>query len=221
MSDTNLPPISKLLEHAQYQYAVGDFEGTKKSAEQYLTSDDEILVQDAMRIVALADFQLKNFDKAEDLWAKVAGQSSRTIDWFNLATSSTLNSNLTEGKVAFDRAVELCADEKGDGAPNPIIMRFHYINTLVEASEFERAFEELEILEKFYTNSGVTDATHLTLSAGAMIPSFFTWLESAKPVLKKIDKEKAKEWLERIKSKVDEEGKATILTIEEDLKNEE
>jgi tetratricopeptide (TPR) repeat protein len=61
---------------------------------------------EANKLIALSYFQMRQFDKSSELFSELIKNSANPDDYFNLATSATMNRDIETGKKAFDGAVE-------------------------------------------------------------------------------------------------------------------
>lgn len=208
---TGEPP--ELLRGWKY-FQHGDYSKSISEAKQHVHSKDAHVNFEANKLMALSNFQLGQYDLAQQTFEVLARKSEDSDDWFNLVTSATLNRQVELGRKAFDRSIELyqqTGSAENLSHPNMI---FYYMLCLRDIGQFELAFEQLQDLKTIYCELVITDSTFLHMRG---VPFFEHTMDAAKDILKNIEESEAASWIDSWKDSIDSDGKLHLNQLKQEI----
>ena len=206
---------SNALDVAWELFQKNEYEKAIEESKNYLNSENIADRLESKKIIGLSHFRQKQYSDSEIIFKEISKYTETPEDWFNLATSATLNKNIELSEIAFNKAVEFykqSGTKESISIPN---MHCYYMQGLSDVGEFEKAFVHFEIMIGFYCQFSITDSHFLYMRG---MPFFEHFLESSKPILDKINSEKVIKQLTKLKSKIDEYGKNSVLKLENELR---
>jgi tetratricopeptide (TPR) repeat protein len=183
-------------------------------AKKILAKNETIDHNGALKLLGLSYFRQKQFNLSEEIFRKLAENSTNSDDWFNLLTSCTLNKQIEHSELVLEKTIALYNDYgTKDSLSIPRIF-YYYMHALRDVQEYAKAFKQLERLGSIYTSLVITDSTFLYIRG---VPFFSDSIEAGKEILEHIDKDVAKHFIDELVKHVDEEGKEYLYEFEKTI----
>lgn len=196
--------LQEALQTGQYSEIV-EFCDMEFEKSPQLKNDPKVV-----KILALAQFLLKNYDQSTEQY-KVLTQNSTDIgDWFNLTTSAIMAGRTDEGLSAFDHTIELHKKYGTEDHLTPGMMTFYVMCAFRDADDHNQAYVQLDKLGEVYKELHVTDSGFLTQRG---LPDFANLLIESIPILEKQPSQMTQLWLKALYEKVDAPGQDAIKKV--------
>ncbi|MGC1378794.1 MAG: hypothetical protein WA821_21360 [Anaerolineales bacterium] len=207
---------TKELASARNAFAKEKFDVAIAKAKPFLDSAISDIKLEAAALTGLANFQKKEFEKAQSCFQMVVESSHKAEDWFNLLTSSTMAGDFATAQVAFQKTVEYRkAGEDPEEISIPFII-FYYACALRDKKKWDTALEQIEELRKIYEQLAITDDTFVSIRG---VPFLSDTLQVALDVFRGLgDKFNADKWLNSFAKKLDADGKTLVQEYRQKLK---
>ena len=168
---------------------------------------------DVKRIIGLANYKIRRFEQAKNIFAKIAEKTNIKDDWFNLCTSATRSKDLELADKAFYKFMDENSIKGENGMLTQANVLYQYMIALKDIEEYQKAHEQLIVLKKYYAGIKHHDDKFLGQYG---IPFIFTTLVSGKEILDNVyTKEQINNWLNDFAKQVDDYGKDSIIEFKE------
>lgn len=183
MSGLDEPPI-EALERAAAALEDGDPTEARRVASHYVLVDDLDRRHDALHIIAHAWFAEHEFGKASEVFGELANERRLPIDWFQLATSCALASDVESAEKAFQNCLgsgEMVEEDDPFPTPEPTMLQRWYALALRDAGFLRTALEHVEELIAWHVQHAHTDDEECE---AAGFPAFSHNIELAEELLR-------------------------------------
>lgn len=191
------------------------FEETVSEAEKYIANDANADRYNANKLIGLASFRLKKYQRSQDIFEALATQSNESDDWFNVLTSATLNKNILLSEKAMDEILKIYSTTQERKSVSLAQIYIYYMQALRDVKEYEKAFQQLSQLKKYYLQLKITDSTFLYMRG---IPFLSHTMEAGKEILENYSKIDSEKLLDELQQGLDEEGEIYIKEFRSNLK---
>lgn len=174
-------------------------------AKPHCMHPEDAVRADAHRLCALAHARLQQWQDAFEHYHSLFEMEPTAFNAMQLATTSVTGGQLLRGHAWFERAEEI--NTRSNEIPQPR-MRTHYISALEQAGEFAAAKPHLDWLADAYRLARTSDDHQLWCYG---LPFFQEFLNKSLPILQACCSESdIREWYERIRPDLDDDGKDAI-----------
>lgn len=198
---TPLQAVSDSFYHGKYTECIA-------KAELLFKNNDKELSWNAKRFSGLANYRLKRFNIASDIFEEIANYSNNTDDWFNLMTASIRNNQIELGENAYEKFNHqdvVIGDNRMLTYSN---VTYQMMIAFQDIKEYQKALEKLIVLKRYITQVKEQNSNFLGQHG---IPFIYQTLVSAKETLEKVyTKEQINRFLEDFENHVDKDGKESI-----------
>jgi len=168
---------------------------------------------DVKRIIGLANYKIRRFEQAKNIFVEIAEKTNIKDDWFNLCTSATRSKNLELADNAFYKFMDRNSINGENRMLTQANVLYQYMIALKDIEEYQKAHEQLIVLKKYYAGIKHHDDKFLGQYG---IPFIYTTLVSAKEILDKVyNKKQINNWLNDFAKQVDNYGKDSIEEFKE------
>jgi Tfp pilus assembly protein PilF len=210
--------LKQKLQQIEVHLENKEFEKVISEGEDLLDKVSDKQRKTLVQMLALANFHSKEYEKALPYFRQLIELDKNNPDsHFNICTCFILNKQPEQGLESLEEAINIY-QEKGKKENMPIpYMIFYTICALIDAEEYNLAFDQLNRLATVYKEMSITD-THFLYTRG-YVP-FHNLLEKVKDILIGQTKTDSIEWLTEFASHLDEDGQAQVEELIEDLKAE-
>ena len=196
-----LQVVSDNFYHGKYRACI-------EKAELLFEHPEQDINWNAKRFAGLANYRLKRFDKASQLFEEIANFSNNTDDWFNLMTASIRNKQLDLGEKAF----ESFTSERAIKGDNKMLTYSNVVYQMMiayqDVGEYKKSLEKLIVLKRYIAQVKEHNSDFLGKHG---IPFIYQTLISAKPTLEQqYSKEQTEAFLQDFEKQVDNDGKESI-----------
>lgn len=206
MTEGQLTTLNKLFEETKYEELITQVE-----------ADDSLDIQESFKpSLALSYFHTENYKKSTELFSQICEDSKDPLAWFNLCTSAIMNNEERKGLEALNNAIRYNRETEtnGKGMPTPF-MQLYATKALVDAGKYNLAFNQLNELAEVYGSLSITDSTFLYMRG---VPFFEEFTKLSKDILSKQTVTDSKDWIAYVSSRLDDDGKAGLEEIKNNLK---
>jgi tetratricopeptide (TPR) repeat protein len=192
-----------------------DFDKAIELAVPFLNSHDAELRRQAKRFIALSTFRKGDYVAAVEHFRELAADSTEAGDWFNVATSATLEGDIEFGEQAFEKALRCQVAANYSQQPSVPFMRQWYACALRDQKQFWRSLAQIEELRKIYEQLKITDDTFVYIRG---VPCLSHTMDVAIDVFRGLgDSFDGVYWIESFQEKLDEEGRSYLDDIKKRL----
>lgn len=194
---------NSILSTARDLFGNSNFEMCIKVCEGLLDAKDPKQLYDAKKLIALSYYSLQDYENADKAFFELAQNSDNSDDWFNVVITSTMNKNLERSKESFGIALEKYTKFGHQRNMPSVQLMLHYMITLETIEEYALAMEQFTMLAQVYAKLKKTDEKFLSSRGLEQIETF---LETAKPVLKKAKKKELTDIKKELLDSLDANG---------------
>jgi hypothetical protein len=199
--EDDLPELQPAIDNLE----AGNYADVLTSVAPYLESDRERISKDAIRLAALANSRLNQWDLALGHWRNLFDREATAHNALQVATASVMAGNVVQGEQWMSTAVTL---NKTTGDVPSLLIQTNFITALKNSGNFERALPYLQNLKEIYEQLHITDPTFLYLRG---VPHFSTFLENSREVVVNVlSISEATRWYESMLPNIDSSGQEEL-----------
>ena len=201
-----LHPVSDSFYHGKYRACI-------QKAEVLFQHQDTELSWNAKRFSGLANYRLKRYQEASNIFEEIANYSNNSDDWFNLMTASIRNKQIELGEQAFDKFNHKDCVQGDNRMLTYSNVLYQMMIAFQDIEEYQKSLENLIILKRYITKVKEHNSNFLAKHG---IPFIYKTLVSARKTLEKqYSTEQIERFLEDFERHVDDDGKASIAEYRE------
>ena len=188
----------------------------REAAGRYLAASDASLATEAMKIVALASFRKREYERALPLYERVAQATGNAGDLFNLMICYAMLGHADRAEQLFGELARLYNARIAKGGP-PLPMVWLYLGcALRDGGHPARALPLILKLRPVYEELNITDATYLYVRG---VPSLSETTALARDVFRALgDQFDASAWIREFAAALDPEGRSQLEELAGELK---
>jgi hypothetical protein len=200
-AESNPPELQNAIDHLE----AGNYEDALTSAAPYLTADEAHLCNDAIRLSALATSRLDRWSAALDFWRRLFDREATAHNALQVATSSVMAGNITQGEQWVGTAAKLNAIS----ADVPwMLIKTNFITALKNSGNSKLALPYLEEVKGIYEDLHSTDASFLALRG---VPQFSSFLDHSREIVTSaLTQNEVKQWYESMIPHIDATGRTEL-----------
>jgi hypothetical protein len=174
---TPLEPDPPELRAAIDHLANHDYAAVLLLAAPYLSSADERLCKDAIRLSALASSRTNQWSSALDFWRSLFDREATAHNALQVATASVMAGHVAQGRQWIETAGRMNATSRD--VPGILILT-NFITALKNSGHPTEALPYLDEVKEIYEDLHITDPTFLVLRG---LPLFESFIENSRPVV--------------------------------------
>lgn len=198
---------NSILNTARDLFSQGAFDMCIKICEGLLDSHDPKQLYDAKKLIALSYYSQQDFEKADEAFYNLTIDSTNSDDYFNAVICAGLNKNFERSSSLFEVALEKYTHYGTQKNMPSVQLILHYMITLINVDELERAKEQFQLLKQIYMKVKSTEETFLRQRALEPVERF---LEIAKPVLQLYTQDELEIIYDDLHGSLDEAGQQKV-----------
>jgi len=204
-SNEQTRPTPIELESALLAYQAGNHADAIALAGAHCQHPDPTVKADALRLCALCQCALLQWEKAFHYFHELFQYESTAHNALQLATTSVMCGDLLRGQAWFEKAESLNASSREMPSPT---LRTSYISALEQKGETAALMPHMEWFAGLYASLSITDS-HFLWARG--VPFFSVFLEKSLPILRaNMAVADIPDWYAKMEESLDEEGRKAL-----------
>lgn len=196
-----LKPVSDAFYHGKYRACI-------EEAEKLFSHKDETVMWNAKRFSGLANYRLKRFLAATQLFQSIAQHSNNTDDWFNLMTAAVRNNQIELGEQAYDNFNKSEVIKGDNHMLTYANVTYQLMIAFQDVKAYSKALEKLIVLKRYIAQVKHHNSEFLAQHG---VPFIFQTLVSGKETLEhEYSSKQIHAFLDDFAKQVDADGKESI-----------
>ncbi len=196
-----LQPVLDAFYHGRYR-------ATIEEAEKLFSHKDTTVAWHAKRFYGLANYRLKRYAQAAEIFESIAKYSNNSDDWFNLMTSAIRNHQIDLGEQAYDNFNKPDVIRGDNRMLTYANVTYQLMLAYQDVHLYKKALEKLIVLKRYIAQGKEHNSDFLAQHG---VPFIYQTLVSARVTLEhEYQPEQIQAFLDDFAKQVDKDGKESI-----------